>query len=79
MTNKTREEKIKRLMELSPWKEDHIAENWIDDYSSYGGCTREQYLHDKSHADSDQRKRHARATWDVCTGIAFTKLYKALA
>lgn len=79
MTDKfTMEEKVKRLQELSPWKQDYICLDWLEDVANYN-CTKHQYLHDKTDlTDTPERRVHAELTWDVHSGAAFTPLYKLL-
>jgi hypothetical protein len=72
------EEKVKRLQELSPFKEEYTALTWLRSARTYPNL--ETWITTTAGSlrpDSD-RAVHARATWDVHTGVAFTKLYKAL-
>lgn len=67
---RSREEKVKRLQELM---DTQIPESWLVAAQRFSTCESFQssYL-------SDESKKYCRTTWDVHTGVAFTKLYKAL-
>lgn len=73
---KTREEKINRLMELRPTFTYEIAGGWVvqaeelqdkflDHYKRYETSNRDYY-------------GFAEDAWNVHTGLAFTKLFRAL-
>lgn len=69
MTDKTMEEKIRRLTELTGL-ERWLAKSWLEEAENYTDY--EFFFYYSKHKVSRQ-------TWDVHTGAAFTKLYKALA
>lgn len=84
MTDKyTREEKVKRLLELLkpttdvhyPHFDDSMAIEWLNAAEERGSNFTSRYA---GQADNKPYMTIVRLTWDVHTGVAFTKLYKAI-
>lgn len=68
------EQKIAKLEELSDYSD--LAASWIESVKGFNSYDRFSKYEDGF--DDPERQEHIRKTWDVHTGLAFTKLYKAL-
>lgn len=73
---RSKEEKIQRIMELSYPMSDIIARDWIEQAEEMGDRFLDHYS--QFSVSSKDYYRYALNAWDIHTGLAFTKLYKAL-
>ena len=74
---RTMEENVERLKELSKLTQSEVVlEQWLME-AEFGQERFIKFHKDRRHL-FNSLYQHAQVTWDVHTGVAFTKLYKAM-